>query len=104
MTGYNQRDRIRGASSSDGPCRFGLTDGRRDFRIRACLAIRNAPEFIPDTPLKCGRPDVQRKMDMGLRATKMLEERSNGLRESFLVLNDLGFRVFAIETGKRFFG
>ena len=104
MTGYDQRDRIRGASSSDGPGRFGLTDGSRDFRIRARLAIRNAPEFIPDAALKCGRLDVQRKMDVGLGAAKVLEKRSNGLRESFLVLNDLGFRVFALKTGKQFSG
>src|SRR6266700_3523514 len=52
MAGHHNSDRIAGAGVSHGPCRMRITEGAGNLAVRARLAIGNAPQFLPHTPLK----------------------------------------------------
>ena len=85
MTRDHQRDGVGGASACHGSCCGRPADRGGDLPVGARAANRDRLQRAPDLLLKRGRPNVQRQVEVRLRAVQVAHQRRHRRAQSRIV-------------------
>lgn len=94
MAGHNDRDGVGGTGARDSAGGVRAADGARDFTVRARAAVGDSLQLLPHSSLESSGLHVEGKLQMGLLAAKMPEERAHPASETVPVAKDLCRWIF----------